>query len=1212
MPWAFHESLQNRPITTWQSGGISRRLAVGDLLRLKDTKANLRRAISQSVLYQSKNSFATTSSRCTAAIAALRSLEKILKRSDLCPVAPAVDACIQSELMTQFGHVINERIDKDKSEELVRLWCINRKPTKTAPPLETFDDEPEGSKYERKVWDHVQEVHEGQLRAWIHPQPSFGALLDKNTLDERRADFVVCPPWTGCLVWEVHGVLDENDTLKSNTLRAANFNVFDMVVGEAGKARVASEVSQLLPPPTEAIIEPWEKFLIDSAWVASQVDLCLSWLLMKGHWNATKPIVEFQVSKSLEPIVQAAIESWFALVRALEAIWALEPNEALLASGMSAVAGKSDSSNVTVGIDPDAPTYIAAGEPPPSTDFYIRRACFPVDVGEVSEFLGTAPPQAEHPFVEPTESALLEIMQRIFNKPGFRPGQVIAIQQALTNKDALILFPTGHGKSMVFQMASMILPGVALVIEPFRSLLDDQERNLQDNGISRIACLHSGRPLHGAALKNKLSSACMVYVAAERMHVKEFINDLVEVVRDRGINLFIIDEAHTVSQFGHSFRPAYLDLIERLETICNRAGHARPPTLALTATAALRIIRDIQALLKISHDPVSLDDLSSNSFARANLVDEIVDISINLKDEKGETKEDANKRRTSSFREKLSTIFESNPKGQGIVFCPSKRGFNLKQTFKIGEDWVIGSPLFGARGIREQIDQIAFISKVKKVTGLYTGSSDDDNQYTMDQMVKDATAFSQGAIGTMVATSAFGTGVDLPGVQWTIHVGMPNGLEGYYQESGRAGRDGSAARNILMIDWDSEDLQDAITVGASEEDPILALQVRLKSVEKRGSLARQLGLLIGFVPLPNQFNLKKPIYKTKNGVIVEKNGSKQTEFLFSFPGWKWENSCVDNQLQDMVLKLPCEGSFEFICHTWWGDLVWKSIYRLAVLGIIKHGFEHSQKKTEGCVSFLIERCNDETALQSIPLINRVVNEVERLTGEEHAAAARSKLIEHFPITDSEEDIKRRIKLATAMLLKTVYRVVYETRIESMRSLVRYAKEPDQNKRRDIIEDYFAPSDLKRQVFALCEQATTIQVLKEALRLAEAQSKWRSAIFEVAASEFTSSIVPRLLIAVSGIKANDPKECARYLFAIISNEDIQLEIRSWCYAQISTRANAVGLLSDIVNAVVLLMKDSSSFDTLATLVSQMDDTDGDTEFGNLLVAEFINKSLEQTL
>lgn len=1203
MPWAFHESLQNRPITTWQSGGISRRLAVGDLLRLKDTKANLRRAISQSVLYQSTNSFATTSSRSASAIAALRSLEKILKRSDLCPVAPAVDACIQSELMTQFSHVINERIDKDKSEELVRLWCINRKPISSAPPLEKFDDEPDGSKYERVIWDHVQEAHDGQLRAWIHPQPQFGALLDKNTIDERRADFVVCPPWTECLVWEVHGVLDENDTLKSKTLRDAKFHVFDMEAGKTSKARVASEVSKLLPPPTEAIIEPWEKFLIDSAWVASQVDLCLNWLLMKGYWNATKPIVEFQVSKSLEPIVQTAIESWLSLVRALEAIWGLEPTEALLGSSMFAVVGKSDSSNVTVGIDPDAPTYVAACEPPPGTDFYIRRACFPVDVGEVSEFLGTAPSQAEHPFVEPTESSLREVMQRIFNKPGFRPGQVVAIQQAITNKDALILFPTGHGKSMVFQMASLVLPGVALVIEPFRSLLDDQERNLQDNGISRIACLHSGRPLHGAALKNKLSSACMVYVAAERMHVKEFINDLVEVVRDRGINLFIIDEAHTVSQFGHSFRPAYLDLIERLEIICNRAGHARPPTLALTATAALRVIRDIQALLKIAYDPVSLDDLSSNSFARANLVDEIVDISINLKDEKGETKEDANKRRTSSFREKLSAVFESNPKGQGIVFCPSKKYLDFKSPFG-------RPPLFGARGIREAINLIAVSWTSNKAIGLYTGGSDDDNPNTMDQMVKDATAFSQGAIGTMVATAAFGTGVDLPGVQWTIHVGMPMGLEGYYQESGRAGRDGSAARNILMIDWDSEDLQDAITVGASEEDPIFVLQVRLKSVGKRGSLARQLGLLIGEPPTIELINFKQPVYMPQYG--LKKEEPQRLAFKPSFPGWRWENKHIDIQLWDMVRRQPCNQSFEFICHSWWKDLVWKAIYRLAVLGIIKHGFEHSQKKTEGCISFLIARCDDETDLQPISLINRVAHEVERLTGAERAIAARSTLTEHFPTSDSEADIARRIQLATAMLLKTVYRVVYETRIESMRSLVRYAKETDQTKRRDIIEDYFAPSDLKRQVFALCEQATTIQVLKEALRLAEAQSKWRSAVFEVAASEFTSSIVPRLLIAVSGIKANDPKECARYLFSIISNEDIQLEIRSWCYAQISTRANAVGLLSDIVNAVVLLMKDSSSFDTLATLVSQMDDTDGDTEFGNLLVAEFINKSLEQTL
>lgn len=115
-----------------------------------------------------------------------------------------------------------------------------------------------------------------------------------------------------------------------------------------------------------------------------------------------------------------------------------------------------------------------------------------------------------------------------------------------------------------------------------------------------------------------------------------------------------------------------------------------------------------------------------------------------------------------------------------------------------------------------------------------------------------------------------------------------------------------------------------------------------------------------------------------------------------------------------------------------------------------------------------------------------------------------------------------------MLLKTVYRVVYETRIESLRSLVRYAREPQLQKRRDIIEDYFAPSDLKRQVFALCGRPATVAVLAEALALAESQPRWRSAVYEVAASEYPGSLVPLLLLSVGGIKAGDPGECSRYL------------------------------------------------------------------------------------
>ncbi len=805
------------------------------------------------------------------------------------------------------------------------------------------------------------------------------------------------------------------------------------------------------------------------------------------------------------------------------------------------------------------------------------------------------------------------VMQRVFAKPAFRPGQAKAIQHAVTNTDALILFPTGYGKSLVFQMASLLLPGVTLVIEPFRALLDDQERNLQDNGVGRVASIHSGKPLHGSALQKKLKSACLVYVTAERMHVSEFIALIVEIVRLKGLDLFIVDEAHTVSQFGHSFRPAYLDLVERVTAICALAGRARPTTLALTATAAQRVIHDIQALLQICGDPISLDDFKKNSFVRENLKDVIVDVNIDPKDPPEESRDAADERRKATVREQLASILQNTPDGQGIVFCPTKRDFKPKSWLKrtandktqTGAQWIVGPPLFGARGIR---DQIGLVKGPGEPIGLYTGSSDDDNDNTLGQMAKDASEFSRGHLSIMVATSAFGTGVDLQGVRWTLHVGMPGGLEAYYQESGRAGRDGSEARSVLLVDWDSEDLLDAMTIDASEEDPIAVLQERLGKVQHRGSLARQLGLLIGDAPPKSDvLDLRDPVLLRYDDekVLTTKNGQPKAAFKPSFPGWRWEIKSVDEPLHRAVLAADRGRPIEFWCHTWWEDLVWKAIYRLAVLGVIRHGFKHSLRRADARTAFILERCDDEASLAPDVLVGHVEREVGRLTSIERARAARELLHKHL----APADPARRLTLSAAMLLKTVYRVVYETRIESLRSLVRYAKQPALQKRRDIIEDYFAPSDLKRQVFALCERPATVNVLSDALSIAEAQPRWRSAVFEVAASEYPGSLVPPLLLAIGGVKTDDPKEGARYLFAVLSNETVSLDVRSWCYAQVSTRARKTGMLAPMLDAVARLMRDAPSLSTLEALVAQMENDDGRTEFGHLLVAEFFGTALE---
>ena len=238
-----------------------------------------------------------------------------------------------------------------------------------------------------------------------------------------------------------------------------------------------------------------------------------------------------------------------------------------------------------VTIDPFGPTYLDHTRQIDANQYLIRRSSLPVDVRELSGFPTDLPSPTPRPIAAPPVTALHDIMRRVFAKPSLRPGQAHAIQQAITNPDSLILFPTGYGKSLVFQLASMLLPGLCLVVEPFRALIDDQERNLRANGINRVSGLHSDKGIHGAALERGLATSRLIYVTAERLHVADFTDKLVAAIKVRGIGLLAVDEAHTVSQFGHSFRPAYLDVSERLDIVCKRSNRVRPNIVALTATA---------------------------------------------------------------------------------------------------------------------------------------------------------------------------------------------------------------------------------------------------------------------------------------------------------------------------------------------------------------------------------------------------------------------------------------------------------------------------------------------------------------------------------------------------------------------------------------------------------------------------------------------------
>lgn len=326
------------------------------------------------------------------------------------------------------------------------------------------------------------------------------------------------------------------------------------------------------------------------------------------------------------------------------------------------------------------------------------------------------------------------VLQRHFGFPSFRPGQEAAILAALQGRDSLTVLPTGGGKSLCFQVPAMMRPGVALVVSPLVSLMKDQTDRLRSAAIS-AGMIHAGLT-YGAQ--------DAVLRAAERGDVR-LLYIAPERLDDPGfrrrltrlpVHLLAIDEAHCISQWGHDFRPSYL----RLARVRDLVG--RVPVMALTATATPDVRRDIGEQLGLV-DPVQ----TITGLDRPNLSFRHLRVG-------GGAERDA---------ALLATVRRA--RGAVIVYCVTIRQVNAAMS------------VLQRGGIR---------------AAAYHASLTSDERCSVQE------AFMEGTLPVVVATSAFGMGVDKPDVRMVAHYQIPGSVEAYYQEAGRAGRDGEAAECVLI------------------------------------------------------------------------------------------------------------------------------------------------------------------------------------------------------------------------------------------------------------------------------------------------------------------------------------------------------------------------------------------------------------------------------
>lgn len=329
----------------------------------------------------------------------------------------------------------------------------------------------------------------------------------------------------------------------------------------------------------------------------------------------------------------------------------------------------------------------------------------------------------------------IEALQQYFGYPAFRPLQEDIVSSILNKRDTFALLPTGAGKSLCYQLPSILMGGVTVVVSPLIALMKDQVDSLREYGIKADYLNSSLSSDEQRAVYERLrkGSITLLYVAPERLLQESFLEAISGVI----LNFFAIDEAHCISQWGHDFRPEYRQLSSL------RARFKEVPVIALTATATVRVREDIVSQLGLKK-PATFQ----GSFNRPNLSYHVF------------------------FKEsgvgQLLSLVEKHPKQAGIVYCQSR---------KIVED-VAG--LLKAQGH----DALPY----------HAGLDDKVRQRNQEKFIRDE-------CDIMVATIAFGMGINKPDVRYVTHYNLPKTIEHYYQETGRAGRDGLPSFCYLLFSY---------------------------------------------------------------------------------------------------------------------------------------------------------------------------------------------------------------------------------------------------------------------------------------------------------------------------------------------------------------------------------------------------------------------------
>lgn len=468
--------------------------------------------------------------------------------------------------------------------------------------------------------------------------------------------------------------------------------------------------------------------------------------------------------------------------------------------------------------------------PPGATRFVIRSS----GLALASRTIRTAPliryadvsrPDASdeylhHPLPGATD-ALRFFLRDIFRKSDFRPGQLPILKRGLQATSVLGLLPTGGGKSLTYQLAGLLQPGVSLVIDPIKSLMQDQYEGLLANGIDAAEFLNSSvyRTAQQRLDRLEHSQALFFFISPERLQIQGFRDLLARMTapgeQPVGFSFCVVDEAHCVSEWGHDFRTQYLRLGDTVRRFCRTFDRQEVPIYGLTATASFDVLADVQRELALPGQEAIVRTRTSR---RRELQFRV--LAVKAKDKHGrigdildavpselagwsaeaeEMGRDESRPATDDDRPprplpgsfSVSSFYARNSHGAfenaGLIFCPHK------------------SPRIPT-GVGAVLNLVAAAPDIAagKFTAGFADFGAPEAEAESQEMMQTQRDFIGNSLNLLVATKAFGMGIDKPNVRFTIHYCYPTSIESLVQEAGRAGRDGAVALNYILFDPEDE------------------------------------------------------------------------------------------------------------------------------------------------------------------------------------------------------------------------------------------------------------------------------------------------------------------------------------------------------------------------------------------------------------------------